>query len=53
MFNHLHVHDAKGSILDSILKVEEIVKFAHKNGMKAIALTNHGMIHVGLHRTVC
>lgn len=44
MFNHLHVHDAKGSILDSILKVEEIVKFAYDNGMKAIALTNHGMM---------
>ena len=44
MFNHLHVHDAKGSILDSILKVEDIVKFAHNNGMKAIALTNHGMM---------
>ena len=44
MFNHLHVHDAKGSILDSILRVEEIVKFAHDNGMKAIAITNHGMM---------
>lgn len=44
MFNNLHVHDAKGSILDSILKVEDIVKFAHDNGMKSIAITNHGMM---------
>ena len=44
MFNHLHVHDAKGSILDSILRVEEIVKFAYENDMKAIAITNHGMM---------
>lgn len=44
MFYNLHVHDAKGSILDSILKVEEIVKFAYDNGMKAIAITNHGMM---------
>lgn len=42
MFSHLHVHDAKGSLLDSILTAEEIAKFAKENNQKAIAITNHG-----------
>lgn len=42
MFYNLHVHDAKGSLLDSILTVKDIVKFAKDNGQSAIALTNHG-----------
>lgn len=42
MFTHLHVHTAKGSLLDSILRVEDVVKFAKNNNMKAIALTDHG-----------
>lgn len=42
MFTHLHVHTAQGSLLDSILTVEDVVKFAHENGQKAIALTDHG-----------
>lgn len=42
MFTHLHVHTAQGSLLDSILTVEDAVKFAHDNGQKAIALTDHG-----------
>lgn len=42
MFCNLHVHDAKGSLLDSILTVQDIVKFAKENGQTAIALTNHG-----------
>ena len=42
MFTHLHIHTAKGSLLDSILTVEEAVKFAADNNMKAIALTDHG-----------
>ncbi len=42
MFCQLHIHDAKGSLLDSILRVEDIVKFAKESGQKAIALTNHG-----------
>ena len=42
MFSHLHVHDAKGSLLDSILKVEDIAKFAKDNNQQAIAITNHG-----------
>lgn len=42
LFTHLHIHTAKGSLLDSILTVEEAVKFASENGMGAIALTDHG-----------
>lgn len=39
---HLHVHDERGSLLDSMLPVEDVVKFAKENNQKAIALTNHG-----------
>lgn len=42
---HLHVHDAKGSLLDSILTVEQSVKFAKENNYKAIACTNHGAMY--------
>lgn len=41
-FVNLHVHDTFGSLLDSILKPEDIAKFAHDNGQSAIAVTNHG-----------
>jgi DNA polymerase-3 subunit alpha len=39
---HLHTHDAKGSLLDSTLSVEQIAKFASDNQQEAIAITNHG-----------
>ena len=42
---NLHVHDEKGSLLDSILSVEDIVGFAKNNNQKAIALTNHGTMY--------
>ena len=42
VFCHLHTHTAQGSLLDSILTVDEMVKFAKDNGMKAMALTDHG-----------
>ena len=42
MFTLLHIHTTKGSLLDSILTVEEAVKFASENGMKAMAITDHG-----------
>lgn len=38
----LHVHDKKGSLLDSILDVKQIVAFAKENKQEAIAITNHG-----------
>lgn len=42
MFCNLHVHDAKGSLLDSILTVKQIAEFARDNNQTAIAITNHG-----------
>ena len=42
---NLHVHSAQGSLLDSILRVDEIVGFAVKNNQKAIAITDHGTMN--------
>lgn len=42
---HLHVHDERGSLLDSILSVKDIVGFAKRNKQEAIALTNHGTMY--------
>lgn len=42
MFVNLHVHDAQGSLLDSILPVDDAVQFAHEHKQPAIAITNHG-----------
>ena len=45
MFVNLHVHSALGSLLDSILTVEQIVKYAADNGQSAIAISDHGTMH--------
>ena len=37
-----HLHDDKGSLLDSCTKWEDYVDLAASYGMKAIASTNHG-----------
>ena len=37
-----HIHDDKGSLLDSCTKWEDYVDLAASYGMKAIASTNHG-----------
>lgn len=42
---NLHVHSAQGSLLDSILRIDEIVNFAVENNQKAIALTDHGTMN--------
>lgn len=39
---HLHLHTERGSLLDSILTIEESVKFAKENKQEAMALTDHG-----------
>lgn len=39
---HLHVHSERGSILDSNIKVTELVKRAKELNMPSIALTDHG-----------
>ena len=41
-FINLHVHDSMGSLLDSILTVDQIAQYAADNGQNAIAITNHG-----------
>lgn len=40
-FNHLHVH-SQYSILDGQASVKALVEKAHSDGMKALALTDHG-----------
>ena len=45
MFINLHVHSALGSLLDSILTVEQIVKYAADNKQTAIAISDHGTMH--------
>ncbi len=41
----LHNHTDKGSILDSILTVDELVEQAKEFGYKAVAITEHGTLH--------
>ena len=44
-FVNLHVHSAVGSLLDSILTIEQIAKYAADNGQPAIAVSDHGTMH--------
>ena len=44
-FVNLHVHSAQGSLLDSILTTEQIVKYAVDNNQPAIAISDHGTMH--------
>ena len=41
-FVNLHVHSALGSLLDSVAKIPDIVKFAKEHNQIAVALTDHG-----------
>jgi len=43
-FVHLHVH-SHYSILDGMSKIDELVDTAVKNGMNALALTDHGAMY--------
>ena len=43
-FIHLHTH-SHYSLLDGLSKVPEMVKTAKKNGMEALALTDHGNMY--------
>ena len=40
----LHIHSSY-SLLDSTLRIEDAVKFAKDNGMSALAITEHGVMH--------
>ena len=44
-FVNLHVHSAQGSLLDSILTIDQMVKYAVDNNQPAIALSDHGTMH--------
>jgi DNA polymerase-3 subunit alpha len=41
----LHNHTSRGSLLDSILSVDELVEQAKSFGYKAVAITEHGTMH--------
>ena len=44
-FIHLHNHSSKGSFLDAVSSVKDLVKAAKGFGMDAVALTDHGTMH--------
>ncbi len=52
MFINLHVHSAQGSLLDSILNVKDIAKYAKENGQSAIALSDHGFMYGSLNHVL-
>ena len=43
-FIHLHTH-SHYSLLDGLSKIPDMVKTAKKNGMNAIAVTDHGNMY--------
>ena len=51
-FVNLHVHSAQGSLLDSILNVKDIAKYAKENGQSAIALSDHGFMYGSLNHVL-
>ena len=51
-FVNLHVHSAQGSLLDSILTVKQIAKYAKDNGQPAIALSDHGFMYASLNHVI-
>lgn len=52
IFINLHVHSAQGSLLDSILNVKDIAKYAKENGQSAIALSDHGFMYGNLNHVI-
>jgi len=43
-FIHLHVH-SHYSLLDGLSSIDAIIDFAKRDGAKAIALTDHGVMY--------
>src|SRR3989344_5950685 len=43
-FTHLHVH-SQFSLLDGLSKIPDLVKYAKKQKMDALALTDHGVLY--------
>ena len=44
MFTHLHIH-SHYSLLDGLPKIDELINAAKNQGMKALALTDHGVMY--------
>ncbi|HLJ31335.1 MAG TPA: DNA polymerase III subunit alpha [Candidatus Babeliales bacterium] len=42
-FTHLHLH-SEYSLLDGAISLDKLVEFGQKNGLKALAITDHGNI---------
>src|SRR3990167_915422 len=42
-FTHLHLH-TQYSLLDGAIQLEKLINFGKKNGMKALAISDHGNI---------
>ena len=47
-FSHLHVH-SEYSILDGIIRIEELIKWTEEYGKGYVALTDHGNLYGALH----
>jgi len=43
-FCHLHVH-SEYSFLDGVIRIDDAARVAHEDGMEALALTDHGVMH--------
>ena len=43
-FIHLHNHTARGSLLDSMVNTEELVKKAKEHNMPSVAISDHGSL---------
>lgn len=52
MYVNLHVHSAQGSLLDSILDVKDIAKYAKENEQPAICLSDHGFMYGSLNHVI-
>ena len=42
-FTHLHVH-TEYSLLDGACRINDILDFASEQGMKSLAITDHGVV---------
>ncbi len=44
----LHVHTCSGSLLDSILKIDDYINWGIKNNLTSLGITNHGTVYDSL-----
>lgn len=45
VFTNLHVHTEHGSLLDGIIRINDLPKRVSELGMNAVAITDHGFLH--------